>query len=173
MLLSEFENLTDIYPDVNLYCAIEHEYNEGDWHDKAEFCTAYKFNEDGLATRLQAAANQRLIDTEEQHRRDVNTAQRREERLYNDSKEITKRFDHVMEENKRLHEVIQDLKEENESLREEHETMERTVQQVQEIVQMFRVLEGYARDDVGVQDIGRAVVAFVDLLDRKAVERNV
>lgn len=95
------------------------------------------------------------------------------ERMYNDSKEITERFDHVMEENKRLHEVVQDLKEENESLREEYETMERTVQQVQEIVRMFRVLEDYVRDDVGVQDIGRAVVAFVDLLDRKAVERNV
>lgn len=94
-------------------------------------------------------------------------------RLYNDSKEITERFDHVMEENKRLHEVIQDLKEENESLREEYETMKRTVQQVQEIVQMFRVLEDYVRDDVDLMNIGRAVVAFVDLIDRKAVERNV
>lgn len=76
MLLTEFENLTGIYPDVNLYRVIEHEYNEGDWHDKAEFCNAYKFNEDGLATRLQAAANQRLIDMEEAHSRAVNTAQR-------------------------------------------------------------------------------------------------
>ena len=92
------------------------------------------------------------------------------ERLYNESKEITERFDHVMEENKRLHEVVKDLTDENESLREERETMERTVRQVQEVVQMFRVLEDYVRDDVGVQDIGRAVVAFVDLLDRKEVE---
>lgn len=91
------------------------------------------------------------------------------ERLYNDSKEITERFDHVMEENKRLHEEI-------EMLRSDNETQCRTLAEMQdeaELAQMFRVLEGYVRDDVGVQDIGRAVVAFVDLLDRKAVERNV
>jgi uncharacterized protein YoxC len=94
-------------------------------------------------------------------------------RLYNDSKEITERFDHVMEENKHLHDAIQDLKEENRSLFEEYETMKRTVQQAQEVVQMFRVLEGYVRDDVDLMNIGRAVVSYVDLLDRKAVERNV
>ena len=65
MLPSEFENLTGIYPDLNLYRVIEHEYNEGDWADKAGFCHDYKFNVDGLATRLQDAANQRLIDMEE------------------------------------------------------------------------------------------------------------
>ena len=91
MLLSEFETLTDIYPDVNLYRVIEHEYNEGDWHDKAEFCTAYKFNEDGLATRLQAAANQRLIDMEEQHRRDMNTAQR----LRDENAKLTARIEEL------------------------------------------------------------------------------
>lgn len=94
------------------------------------------------------------------------------ERLYNESKEITERFDHVMEENKRLHDAIQDLKEENESLREEREAMERTVQQMQEIVQMFRVLEDYVCDDVDVEDIGLAVVSFVELLYRKEMERN-
>ena len=76
-------------------------------------------------------------------------------------------------ENKRLHEVVKDLTDENESLREEYETMKRTVQQVQEVVQMFRVLEDYVRDDVDLMNIGRAVVSYVDLLDRKAVERNV
>ena len=76
-------------------------------------------------------------------------------------------------ENKRLRADVQDLKEENESLREEYETMKRTVRQVQEVVQMFRVLEDYVRDDVDLMNIGRAVVSYVDLLDRKAVERNV
>lgn len=95
MLLSEFETLTDTHPDVNLYRVIEHEYNEGDWHDKAEFCNAYKFNEDGLATRLQAAANQRLIGMEEQHRRDVNTAQRREERLREENAKLTNRIEEL------------------------------------------------------------------------------
>lgn len=95
MLLSEFETLTGIYPDVNLYRAIEHEYNEGDWESKAQFCNAYKFNEDGLATRMQAAANQRLIDTEEQHRLDVNTAQRREERLRDENAKLTARIEEL------------------------------------------------------------------------------
>lgn len=95
MLITEFETLTGIYPDVNLYRVIEHEYTEGDWHDKAEFCTAYKFNEDGLATRLQAAANQRLIDMEEQHRRDMNTAQRREERLREENAKLTARIEEL------------------------------------------------------------------------------
>ena len=95
------------------------------------------------------------------------------EHLYNDGKEITERFDNVMEENKRLHEDVKDLTDENESLREEREAMERTVRQMQEIVQMFRVLEDYVRDDVDLMNIGRAVVSYVDLLDRKAVERNV
>lgn len=94
-------------------------------------------------------------------------------RLYNDNEEITERYERVMGENKRLHEVIKELKEENKSLLEERKTMERTVQQVQEVVQMFRVLEDYVRDDVDLMSIGRAVVSYVDLLDRKAVERNV
>ena len=91
------------------------------------------------------------------------------ERLYNDSKEITERFDHVMEENKRLHEVVKDLTDENESLSEEREAMERTVRQMQEVVQMFRVLEDYVRDDVDLMNIGRAVVSYVDLLKRLEV----
>lgn len=66
MLITEFETLTGIYPDANLYRVIEHEYNTGDWENKAQFCDAYKSNEDGLASRLQSAANQRLIDTEEE-----------------------------------------------------------------------------------------------------------
>lgn len=91
------------------------------------------------------------------------------ERLCNDGKEITERFDHVMEENKRLHEEI-------EMLRSDNETQCRTLAQMHdeaELVQMFRVLEGYVRDDVDLMNIGRAVVSYVDLLDRKAVERNV
>lgn len=70
MLLSEFENLTDIHPDCELYRAIEHEYNTGEWTSKAQFCHAYKFNEDGLATKCQTVANERLIAAEEQRSAD-------------------------------------------------------------------------------------------------------
>jgi len=70
MLLSEFENLTDIHPDCELYRAIEHEYNTGEWTSKAQFCNAYKFNEGGLAVKIQSAANARLIAAEEQRSAD-------------------------------------------------------------------------------------------------------
>lgn len=70
--------------------------------------------------------------------------------------------------NKRLHEEIEMLRSDNETYR----RMLTEMQDETEIAQMFRVLEEYVRDDVDMQDIGRAVVSYVDLLDRKAVERN-
>lgn len=91
------------------------------------------------------------------------------ERLCNDSKEITERLDNVMEENKRLHEEIEMLRSDNETYRRILAEMHNEA----ELAQMFRVLEEYVRDDVDMQDIGRSVVTFVDLLNRKAVERNV
>lgn len=64
MLQREFENLTDIFPDVLTYEAAEREYMNGGWASKAEFCTAYKFNEDGLAQKIQTAANARYFELE-------------------------------------------------------------------------------------------------------------
>lgn len=57
MLQGEFETLTGILPDVLLYEAAEHEYNDGDWASKAEFCDCFKADEDGLATKCQKIAN--------------------------------------------------------------------------------------------------------------------
>lgn len=62
MLLSEFQNHTDIFPDAITYEEIEREYMDERWESKAQFCAAYKFNEDGLAERIQRAANVRLIE---------------------------------------------------------------------------------------------------------------
>lgn len=95
MLLSEFETLTDIYPDVNLYRAIEHEYNEGDWESKAQFCNAYKFNEGELASRVQAIANQRLIDLEEQHKRAVTDAANRARELCAENAKLEARIEEL------------------------------------------------------------------------------
>ena len=66
MLQSEFENLTGIFPDVLLYEAAEHEYNTGDFASKAEFCDCFKADEDGLATKVQKAANERWFEMEKQ-----------------------------------------------------------------------------------------------------------
>ena len=62
MLLSEFQLHTDIFPDAILYEEIEREYMDERWESKAQFCAAYKFNEGGLAERIQRAANARLIE---------------------------------------------------------------------------------------------------------------
>jgi len=146
MLLTEFENLTGIHPDINLYRVIEHEYNTGDWADKAGFCHDYKFDVDGLASRLQMAANQRLIDIEEQHKREVYELRKRVELLTRE---------------------VGELGSKNEWLTEDNATMRRTMQQMQvdeRRCRMFRVLERYAREDVEPDTIGCNVYAFIDLL---------
>ncbi len=56
MLISEFENLTGIYPSANQYSVIERFYSESK-EDKHEFCEKYKFNADFLAERIQTAVN--------------------------------------------------------------------------------------------------------------------
>jgi len=56
MLISEFQNLTGIYPSANQYSVIEKFYSESK-EDKHEFCEKYKFNADFLAERIQTAVN--------------------------------------------------------------------------------------------------------------------
>lgn len=146
MLITEFETLTGIYPDVNLYHVIEHEYNEGDWHDKAEFCTAYKFNEDGLATRLQAAANQRLIDMEEAHRRAVTDAANRAQKL--------------CAENAKLETRIEEL--------EQMETAQLTDLTDLEAT-MLQALRDMAYDEFQRDEIGTALIGYDYLLKRLEV----
>ena len=57
MLISEFENLTGIYPSENLYSVIERFYSESK-EDKHDFCRAYLMNADCLAERIQREANE-------------------------------------------------------------------------------------------------------------------
>lgn len=56
MLISEFENLTGIYPSANQYSVIEKFYSESK-EDKHDFCRAYLMNADCLAERIQTEAN--------------------------------------------------------------------------------------------------------------------
>lgn len=56
MLISEFQNLTGIYPSRNLYSVIEKFYSEFK-EDKHEFCRRYMMNADCLAERIQREAN--------------------------------------------------------------------------------------------------------------------
>ena len=87
MLQTEFETLTGIFPDSILYEVIEREYNRQTedgrdfWDNKHDFCNAYKFNEDGLASRLQAAANEAIWRKEEAHRKAMQESAERLEKL--------------------------------------------------------------------------------------------
>lgn len=54
MMRIEFEQLTGIYPSIELYRAIEREYIMQD-EDKTVFCQKYKNNTDGLAVKIQQA----------------------------------------------------------------------------------------------------------------------
>ena len=55
MMRSEFEQLTGIYPTVELYQEIEKLYNDFDG-DKQAFCKAFKKNKNGLAEIAQERA---------------------------------------------------------------------------------------------------------------------
>lgn len=62
MMITEFEKLTGIFPTSDLYKAIEAAYYDFEG-SKAEFCKAYKENENGLAEKIQRAANAEAADT--------------------------------------------------------------------------------------------------------------
>ena len=88
MLQQEFEDLTGVYLDRITYDVSEREYERQDengrnvWPDKHTFCNAYKFNEDGLAERIQAAANEAIWQMEERHRKALNESGERVRKLY-------------------------------------------------------------------------------------------
>jgi hypothetical protein len=65
MLISEFENLTGIYPSENLYSVIERFYSESK-EDKHDFCRAYLMNADCLAERIQREVNNLELNRENQ-----------------------------------------------------------------------------------------------------------
>ena len=55
MLIDEFKALTGFYPDQELYALIEEEYMQSEFQ-KDEWCRRYRDNVDGLAEKIQMAA---------------------------------------------------------------------------------------------------------------------
>lgn len=174
MLLSEFENLTDIKPDSILYSVIEKEYNAVDgsgkdlWTNKAQFCHAYKFDEDGLATECQRIANNEIWRKDEQYRKAQMESANRITGLFNETLALRKELADAEAKLSEAEAANAELEHEIERLKEDDETACKTLREMKcdkRKADMFRVLEQYARDDVDVQDIGRAVIAYVDLLD--------
>lgn len=60
MMWQEFAALTGFYPDSQLYAVIEEEYLKFDGV-KQDFCKAYKENKDGLAEKIQKAADLKVV----------------------------------------------------------------------------------------------------------------
>lgn len=148
MMMSEFVNLTDIHPDALLYEAIEEEYNRGGWDSKAQFAHAYKFNEDGLATKCQTVANERLT------------------RLYEGEAKL-KNSIRVLE--ARLHEAA----EENDRLEDDLDTTSRTMRSMQQDDLKIRMLDALmeaADNDHTADMILHMVFGFEYLLDAKEGE---
>lgn len=159
MLLTEFETHTNMYPDTILYDVIQREYEETEengcpvWDSKANFCHAYRFDEDGLATKCQRLANEEIWRREEAHRKAMAESSARIEELYKECKALQERLDRA-EKERAMYE-------------QDNETMRREMQHMQadeRRATMFRVLEKYVHDDVDLTVIGGAVVSYVDLL---------
>lgn len=67
MLKKEFEELTGIYPSDALYRCIEAKYMEMPMVRKENFCNYYKNNTDGIAERIQMAADKAEIARDKEH----------------------------------------------------------------------------------------------------------
>lgn len=70
MLQKEFEQMTGIYPTIELYQAIEARYGASKMK-KDEFCRLYKENKDGLAESIQYEVNRELICSEERQKKEI------------------------------------------------------------------------------------------------------
>lgn len=66
MMKQEFEKLTGIYPTDNLYTQIEAAYMDFKG-DKAEFCKAYAKNSNGIAEKIQLAADMEAFKAQREH----------------------------------------------------------------------------------------------------------
>lgn len=153
MLPTEFETQTGIYPDRILYDVIEREYERQDengrdvWDDKAQFCHAYKFNEDGLAERIQAAANEAIWQMEERHRKALNESGERVRKLY--------------EQNARLEAEVEALH----AKLEEAEAVPRLDPTTTRKAQRYQTLADMAMDDATADEVLHAVWAFLRLAE--------
>ena len=153
MLPTELETQTGIYPDRILYDVIEREYERQDengrdvWDDKAQFCHAYKFNEDGLAERIQSAANEAIWQMEERHRKALNESGERVRKLY--------------EQNARLEAEVEALH----AKLEEAEAVPRLDPVTTRKSQRYQTLADMAMDDATADEVLHAVWAFLRLAE--------
>ncbi len=169
MLLSEFENHTGFKPDSILYSVIEKEYNarteDGNdlWTNKAQFCHAYKFDEDGLAGKCQRLANEAIWKKDEEYRKAQMESANRITGLYNEC-------EHYKAEYQNAHDINAELMQRVEELEHEIETQRRVMQDMKSDkikADMMGILMRYMHEGVDAADIGCAAVSYTDLYDRR------
>lgn len=138
MTLEEFEKMTDCYPDVTTFHAIEQAFGKSD-RDAEAFCNLYRYNIDGLAEKIQRAANERLVEQEERHKEYI--------RKTADEVCKLKQANTVLENgNERLADEVAELK----ALRQK--------------AHMMDALIAMAYDEYKRKDLGTAAIAFDYLL---------
>lgn len=162
MQQTEFETLTGIYPDTTLYSAIELEYTRQTddgryvWHDKHVFCEAYKDNTDGLAEKIQKAANDEIWRKKE-----------------NNIKLLEKNcaiIQKLAAEKHELEALLKEAEAENARLEEDCVSMNRAMQELKAAnikADMFDALRDAAHDDNQADTILHMLWGFEYLLSKK------
>jgi len=175
MTIGEFQNHTDMYPDFTLYEAACKEYEKKNpdgspaWDSQAQFCNAYKFNEDGLAERIMHSANERveswindnvrlkselepLVDQCEKLRAENNRLEDENENLRNEIAALSDRVDELMDEISELPTATPKI----------------TIQSIRTAIQ--QAYQDAAHDDCKGDEILHMVWGFEYLLQRLGVE---
>lgn len=164
-LRSELEALTGIYADSILSDAIKCEYerktDDGHsvWSDKQGFCAAYKENKDGLAEKIQRAANEKIWSMKKNHLDAMTVYAERAHVLSNMQQTAENRI-------KELEAELADREKYCEMLREDLET-KHTVETLDSFasteIRIVSALRQMIRDDFSKEEIGAAAI-FADYL---------
>lgn len=166
---SEFETHTDIFPDVLMYDAAEREYSDGEWESKAQFCHAFKFNEDGLAQKCQRIANERWIilnDELNRLRSEIRPLADKCEQLMCENNRLEEINDNLTAEMLHLSERVDDLSKQVDEIPEMK--LEETSPSIREAMQMA-VMDA-AHDDCKGDEVLHMLWGFDYLLQRLGVE---
>ena len=180
MLQTEFETLTGIFPDAILYEVIEREYNRqidgrDFWDNKHDFCNAYKFNEDGLASRLQAAANEAIWRKEEAHRKALNESGERVRKLYEQNARLEAEVEALHAEVEALHAKLEEAAEHEQNLRAKLDTALSALLVDRVTIRRARhyaAIVDMVCDDATAEELLHAVYAYIrdDDIDDKTKE---
>lgn len=96
MMKEEFERLTGFFPTAEMYKVIEKRYMNFDG-DKADFCKAFKRNQNGLAEKIQFEADKLKYREERQKEEAAEKAEAEIERLKAEIERMKERLDEEQE----------------------------------------------------------------------------